>query len=87
MAGLTAGHYCGLEASRLFQILYSSARKAQGSREKMSAPLIIASGGLVSPPPSSPGIDSWSENSAASYQEHDTCVLTSPPGASGPLGI
>lgn len=87
MAGLTAGHYCGLQASHPFQILYSSTRKAQWPREKMSVPLIIASGGLVSPPPSSPGIDSWSKNSAASHQERDTCVLTRPPGASGPLGI
>lgn len=68
MAGLTAGHYCGLQASYPFQILYSSARKAQWSREKMSVPLIRSSGGLVSPPPSSPGIDSWSENSGASHQ-------------------
>lgn len=33
-------------------------------------------GGLVSPPPSSSGIDSWSENSAASYQDRDICGMT-----------
>lgn len=51
-------------------VLYVSALETQQPRAETSGPL-RPSGGLVSAPPSSPGVDSWSENSAASYQGQD----------------
>lgn len=44
-------------------------------REEMLVLLIAASGGLVSPLPSNVEIDSLSENSTASHQDHDMCGM------------